>query len=117
MSESFLLPSTISSKKSSSCPIIPSTPHCKTPKQFFKFSTLSSISIPISFSYPTSTPSIAIFSSSNANFAARNSKRATPASIPRFALEATKPEPLNELIKISSCCPFSRANKLVSGKK
>ena len=46
MSKSFFLPSTISSKKSSSCPTILSVPHLNTPNQLFKLSTLSWISPP-----------------------------------------------------------------------
>ena len=42
-SKSFFLPSTISSKKSSSCPIIFSAPDLNTPKHPLKFSTLSPI--------------------------------------------------------------------------
>jgi len=40
----FFLPSTISSKKSSSCPVIVSTPHLNNPKQRFKLSTFAWIS-------------------------------------------------------------------------
>uniref|UniRef100_A0A7C9D4B4 Uncharacterized protein n=1 Tax=Opuntia streptacantha TaxID=393608 RepID=A0A7C9D4B4_OPUST len=73
-SKSFFLPSTISSKKSSSWLIIFSAPDRRTPKQPFKFSTLSLI--PTSDSHSTLSPPLlsnSALSSSMAVFDLRNS--------------------------------------------
>lgn len=72
MSKSFFLHSTISSKKSSSCAIIVSTPHLNDPKQLFNLSILSCIS-PWSVPSYSKNLSISAFSSSMAVFASRNS--------------------------------------------
>lgn len=125
MSKSFFLPSTISSKKSSSCPIIPSAPHCKTWRKLFNSSTLSWTS--------TSTPywimpSISIFSSSMAKLDLCNSYRRIPGcdcTWPialatrwcRFAVEATSVEAEPEVEappRPTSCSPRL---KLVSGQQ